>query len=577
MRSVPIPRTGGKPTGPLHAAAILVALGTLTGPRAQAQTQTASTASTSTLTATLPAQPTPTPVAVVPVQVQTSQAEAAAAQQGPKEPTTEAAFETPKDDLASVLKGKDMTGTPPGPPREDVLPAPSAAAGEPRPAVNYDGREAQAASAGEILIWVPRIVLYPVHLVMNYLVRVPIVWTVTRLEEYYVFKRIERFLSFRDGKSIIFPTFFGDFGLRPGAGLTNNNTDLFFKGNDLSLSVGFGGPDFISASVTNNTKVLSDNSGRLRLFGNFVRRSDQPFYGEGPFTSTDQRYNYEVRRLEAGWELRAVLEDLSWISFGQTLRSVEFANDGIGDSIAILDTPEHRAPANCGDEAYSSRPRVGTSRPYAPCGYSDDGGYGLLESRLEAKIDTRDPDTEYRGGSGMLFEAFGSFEFDPTNLSRSFVRFGGEVGGFWDVSGAGHTLALRIYGEFTERTGSVDDPIPFTELPALGGMETMRGFLQRRFVGDSAFMATASYRYPIWSLLDAEIFASVGNVFDGHYSGWSFERQALSSGISLRTSFTRDSSLQILFAVGTNRFEESENDNFKVDSVRFAFGYVKGF
>lgn len=493
------------------------------------------------------------------------------------EPRTEDDFATPADDLSSVLKGKDMTGTPPGPPRADVLPEQSAAAGEPRPPVNYDGREARAATAGEILIWVPRIVLYPVHLVMNYLVRVPIVWTVTRLEEYYVFKRIERFLSFRDGKSIIFPTFFGDFGLRPGAGLTNNNTDLFFKGNDLSLSFGYGGKHFINASVTNNTKVLSDNSGRLRLFGNFIRRSDQPFYGEGPFTSTDNRYNYEVRRLEAGWELRAVLEDLSWISFGQTLRDVSFDNDGINQNIGALDTAANRAPLNCGDDDYSSRPRDGTNVPYAPCGYTDGGGYRLLESRLEAKIDTRDPDTEYRGGTGMLFEAFGSFEFDPTNLSRSFVRFGGEVGGFWDVSGAGHTLALRVYGEFTERTGSVDDPIPFTELPALGGMETMRGFLQRRFVGDSAFMATVSYRYPIWSLLDAELFAGVGNVFDGYYSGWSFERQTLSSGISLRTSFTRDSSLQILFAVGTNRFEESENDNFKVDSVRFAFGYVRGF
>ncbi len=307
MRSVPIPRTGGRPTDPLHAAAILVALGALTGPAAHAQTQTASTANTSTLTATLPAQPSPTTAAVAPVQAQTSPAKAAAAPQAPEQASAEAAFATPSDDLQSVLKGKDMTGTPPGPPRQDVLPAPSAAAGQMRPPVNYDGRDERAATAGEILIWVPRVVLYPVHLVMNYLVRIPIVWTVTRLEEYYVFKRIERLLSFRDGKSIIFPTFFGDFGLRPGAGLTNNNTDLFFKGNDLSLSVGFGGPDFISASITNNTKVLSDNSGRLRLFGNFVRRSDQPFYGEGPFTSTVQRYNYGVRRLEAGWELRAVL------------------------------------------------------------------------------------------------------------------------------------------------------------------------------------------------------------------------------------------------------------------------------
>lgn len=561
-RDLPRPGRGlAKSAQWLWVAAALVAMECA----AEAQTQTTTTATR----AVAAPPPSPPPQAVSPPATSPPAPSTA--------PRTEAPYETATDDLASVLAGKDLTGTPTGPPRQDPLPESSAEVGEPRPLPNYDGREAPAASAGEILIWVPRIVLYPVHLVMNYVVRVPIVWAVTRLEEYYVFKRVERLLSFRDGKSIIFPTFFGDFGLRPAIGLANNNTDLFFKGNDLSLSAGFGGDDFLMASVINNTKVLSDNSGRLRLFGNFTLRPDQPFYGEGPFTSTDERYNYKVRRIEAGWELRAVLEDLSWISFGQTLRDVNFNNDGIGDDIGMLDTPANRAPANCSEEDYASRPRVGTSVPYAPCGYTNDGGYRLLESRLQAKIDTRDPDTEYRGGTGMLFEAFGSFEFDPLNVSRNFVRFGGEVGGFWDVSGVGHTLALRLYAEFTERTGSVNDPIPFTELAALGGMETMRGFLPRRFVGDSAFMATASYRYPIWSLLDAELFASIGNVFDGYLSGWSFERQNLSTGISLRTSFTRDSSLQILFAVGTNRFEESENDNFKVDSIRFAFGYVRGF
>ncbi len=505
--------------------------------------------------------------------VQAATAVAAPPSAPEKKPVVEDLYQTPKDTLKSVLAGKDLTGTPQGPPKQDELPRLSAEMDQERPLPNYDGRPEAAATAGDILIQIPRLMFLPVHFVMNYILRVPVIWGITRLEEVHAFTRLDRFISFRDGKTKFIPTFFADFGLRAAVGISNSNKDLFFRGNDLTLSAGYGGSNFKRASIMNQTTVLSDNSGRLRLFGNFEIRPDQPFYGEGPISSTDTRYNYWARRIEAGWDLRAVVADLSWVSFGQTLRDMDFSNNGINETLAELGA----APASCGAEDYSSLATRGTDKPYAPCGYVNGEGYRLFDSRIVAKIDTRDPDTQFRGGTGLLFEAFGSFSFDPSNVSRSFVRFGGEAAGFWDVSGAGHVLALRLYSEFTERTGSKDDPIPFTELAALGGMETMRGFLERRFVGDSAFSATASYRYPIWSMLDAELFASMGNVFDGYYSGWSLKRQSLSSGISLRTTFSREASLQMLFAVGTNRFEQASNDNFKVDSVRFAFGYVQGF
>lgn len=504
----------------------------------------------------------------------TSTPSAAAVTPAPAEatPPPEAAFPAPQDDLRSTLRGLDRTGTPAAPVRGAALPPSSAEAGGERPTPNYDGRETARASAGEVLIWVPRVVFFPVHLVLNYVVRVPLVWLITKMEEHFVFKRVKRLLEFRDGKSIIYPVFFGDFGLRPSVSVINNNEDLFFRGNKLSLSASFGGDDFVRAALKNETTVLSDDSGTLTLFGEFLMRPDQPFYGQGPFSRTDERYNYKIRRAEVGWAVRAVLKDLSWIRFGQTLRDVNISEDAIGDTIGQLD----RAPADCADDRYTSRPHPGA--PLAPCGYEgNDTGYQLLDSRVTFKIDTRDPDTEYRGGSGVLLEGFGSFEFDPSDLSRSFVRFGGEAAGFWDFTGVGHTLALRIYSEFTERTGSVDDPVPFTELAALGGLENMRGFLPRRFVGDSAFMTTLSYRYPVWSLLDAEVFAGMGNVFDGHYEGWSLERQHLNFGLSLRTNFTRDNAIQLLIAVGTTRLEEIETDSFKVDSVRFAFGVAQGF
>ncbi len=103
-------------------------------------------------------------------------------------------------------------------------------------------------------------------------------------------------------------------------------------------------------------------------------------------------------------------------------------------------------------------------------------------------------------------------------------------------------LALGLHGEFLSEPGG--SPVPFTELPALGGLETMRGYLPRRFVGDSVVEATLSYRYPVWSLLHAELFAGIGNAYNGYLGigkedaeDFSFKRLYFDAGFGLRTSF----------------------------------------
>ena len=514
-------------------------------------------------------------------------------------------FDEPKDTLDSVLAGKDATGTPPGPPRELELPRPSAEAGENRPMPNYDGRRARSLSAGEVLIWFPRLIFLPVHLTLEYLVRRPLVWALTRAEEVYLFKRIEQLLTFRDGKSVIFPNFVGDFGLRPSVGITNSNRDLFATGNTLDLSASYGGADFLRFAATNSTTVLRDRSGTVRFFGSIETRADQPYYGTGTFTRTRQeadpqlgfmggRYTYKIRRIEGGLGMRALLADLSWIDFGVSFRDVEFSDDGLDDGPNANDRsfeqfrrdyaaqfPNGGCTTLVQDNGAGGLPRCSARGIVFPQGFDEEvgvaAGYQLLDARVEAKFDTRSADTQIDRGTGLLLELFGSFEFDPTRTETNFFRWGAELAGFYDVSGVGHVLALRLYGELVEDTGSDTGPIPFTELPNLGGLEDMRGFLPWRFIGDSVFMISGSYRYPIWSLLDAELFAGVGNAFDGRYRGFSWERLHLNGGLSLRTNISRETSLQLLVAVGTRRFEETETDNLEIDSFRFAFGVAQGF
>ena len=514
-------------------------------------------------------------------------------------------FAEPADTLEKVLDGKDATGTPPGPPREIEFPPPSAESGEDRPVPDYAQREGRNPSAGEVLIWVPRAVFYPVHLTLEYLLRRPLVWTITRAEEIFLFERIRQLLTFRDGKSVIFPSFFGDFGLRPSVGLANANDDLFTPGNTLDLSASFGGSDFFRVAATNATTVLRDRSGTVRLFGSFETRADQPYYGTGPFTRTEQevdpelgfrggRYTYKIRRLEAGVGMRALLADLTWIDFGARFKDIEFGDDGLDDGPTANERsfeqfrrdyaaqfPDDGCTTVVRDDGIDNRPRCSARGIVFPQGFDEvtgqSSGYQLLEARVEAKLDSRSPDTEADRGTGVLLELFGSFEFDPSNTDTNFFRWGGEAAAFYDLSGVGHVLALRVYGEFVEETGSDEGPVPFTELPTLGGLEDMRGFLARRFIGDSVFMLSGSYRYPVWSLLDAELFAGVGNAFDGHYRGFSWERLHLNGGLSIRTNLSRETSFQILIAVGTRRLEETETDDFRIDSFRFAFGVAQGF
>lgn len=448
--------------------------------------------------------------------------------------------------LEEVLRGTDQTGSPLLPEPEAHLPPPSAGPGEKRPVPDYDGREDPGTNALEVLVWVPRIVLFPVHLVLEYGLRWPIVSGITFAEKHYLFKRLERLLSFRDGKTLLYPTFFSDFGLNPSVGLATINDDLFVSGNRLVASAAVWDDAWLRLAIKNDTRFLEDDSGTFSIIGEFLSRPDMPFYGVGPKTRTDDEAFFQERRLEVGAQISGQLGGLSRVSFGSTFRDLRFDERG---QVPYL-----------GDE-FDPRGIPGFER----------GRYQLVESRFIGTVDTRDPDTEFHGGTGLRAELFGSFAIDPTNNSRNFLRWGAEAAAFWDV-GQRHILALSLYAEAIEQTGT--DRVPFTELPALGGMETMRGYLPRRFVGDSTFSAAASYRYPIWSLLDAELFMAVGNAFDGHYEDFHLDHLYLNGGLSLRTSLAQDTGLTILWAGGTNRLD---SERVRIDSVRFTIGVVQGF
>jgi hypothetical protein len=442
----------------------------------------------------------------------------------------------------SIVLGTTSAPASPGPAAttdgavdQSFTPPASAALVAPRPVPAYDGRPQPLPSARESLIWVPRAVLFPAHLVAEYVVRRPIVAAVRWGDEHYLWRRLHDWFTWDEGRSGVYPIANFEVGLRQTAGLTLFSRQWPHPDNSLkaSLSVSDG---LISLNGRDRLRVFRDGTGSLYLGGHFIERPDGVFYGVGPATRT------EDRRL-----------------FSYLTRGVNLGLDGNlgGLNRAVVEL------------AYRDVDLRSFADPRAP-GFED---YRLLQPRLALVLDSRSPRLDVASGSGARLELTTGYALDPRDTGRQFMTWGGQAVAFWDLSGAGHVLALEVGAAFVENRGR--RAVPFSELPSLGGTETMRGFLGGRLRGDSTITATVQYRYPFWTYLDAEIFSGVGNAFTGHLAGLRPSRLFASYGLALRTVFARDTSIALTLAAASRRFDDPEVDF--LDTTRLSVGVTHGF
>ena len=70
------------------------------------------------------------------------------------------------------------------------------------------------------------------------------------------------------------------------------------------------------------------------------------------------------------------------------------------------------------------------------------------------------------------------------------------------------TVSLRLGTEWVVAPGG--NQIPFYHLAALGGNDFLRGYRRGRFRGDGTAFAAATYRFPIWRILDGLVFYETG-------------------------------------------------------------------
>jgi outer membrane protein assembly factor BamA len=155
--------------------------------------------------------------------------------------------------------------------------------------------------------------------------------------------------------------------------------------------------------------------------------------------------------------------------------------------------------------------------------------------------------------------------------ASSWIKYGGSLGGFWDVTGHQRVVSLTATAELADPVQG--GGIPFTEQVVWGGSGALAGFLPGRLHGRSGAAATLRYEWPIWTWLDGTLHAAVGNVFDAGFRDFDTKLLRASWGVGVRSSGSPDHQFEVVVGFGTETFDQGA----KVDSFRLGIGGTHGF
>ena len=413
-----------------------------------------------------------------------------------------------------------------------------------RPHPDYEGRVPESHGTEDALLFLPRLVLFPVYLVAEYAVAVPVGAVAATAEENQWPKAIHDALTFGPNQEGgIFPTFLIDFGLRPSIGI-----HLFWGflpvHNRISLDAAFGGAQWWTVALADRQEFSKYETLTAEL--RWDRRPDNPFYGIGPEAPNDLRSRVGTDVLQGSLTWKRVMGAL-------TVRA--------GGSVRRLDIKDFTC---CGDPALKQRVELGEVPP--PPGYEQP--YTAAGGEVAAVLDTRRPDISDQSGWRVALGAAPAVDLQRGGR-LSWLRYAAGVEGNWDVTGNARVLSLGVVTAFVDPLGS--EPVPFTELVMLGGNEPFAGYLPGRLRDSSAIVAQLGWHWPVFSYLDGLLAVSVGNVFGPHLQDFSFDLLRISAELGLGTRRGTATGFEFVIGIGSEPFR-----NFSISSFRLAFGVSYG-
>jgi hypothetical protein len=447
-----------------------------------------------------------------------------------------------------------------GPP---VTSAPSAPTSPKRELPDYEASGPRHTTFGEDALWVPRVLLSPIYLVTEFVLRRPLGAAISAAERADLPNVLYNFFAFGpDHKAGIVPIAFVDFGFNPSIGVYGFWDDAFFKGDDLRAHISFwpddSGPPgsekfWGGASLVQRIKFHGKDSIQLKLLG--ITRPDHVFYGIGPTTPQSAQSRYGQDKLDFGLLFDHPMWRASKIDAGIGVRASSFYNGHYGNDPGIVE-----------NAAAGVFP--------LPDGYAR--GYTAEYNDVLVALDSRRPYPA--DGSGVRLEAQGEQGSDFRQSPGSgWLHYGAGAGGFWDIDGNRRVLSLSVLTMFSDPLGS--RPVPFTELVTVGGdiaspgafPAPMPGFLPGRLVDRSAAVATLRYKWPIAPWVAGSLQGAVGNVFDQHLEGFDVRLLRFSGAIGIESDSSPDSSFELIAGFGTETFEHGG----QVDSFRLAVGITR--
>jgi hypothetical protein len=414
---------------------------------------------------------------------------------------------------------------------------------------DYGNRGPAPTRFGDVVIWVPRLLLSPIYLVTEYGIRWPLGHLIAAAERANVPDLLYNFFFFGANHRAGFaPLAFVDFGFRPSVGIYTFWDDAVFRGNDLRFHGTTGGANWFAGVLTDRIRFRQVDSLTLTLSG--ITRPDHAFFGVGPDTLQSSISRYGEARLEANARAEFPLFRASRVEASLGLCSVDFRRGYFGHDPSLAQA-------------------VASGLYPVPDGFAR--GYTALTSHVLAAFDNRRPSPA--DGSGIRVELEAEEGSDVRRSpSSSWLRYGATAGAFLDLNGHNRVLSLSAASLFADPLNS-HYPVPFTELVSLGGAGPMRGFYPGRLLDRSAFAATLKYRWPIWVWLDGSMQAAVGNVFGEHLAEFAVSRFRFSGAIGLESVGSRDGSVELLVGLGSETFEHGA----QVDSARILIGSNRGF
>lgn len=408
---------------------------------------------------------------------------------------------------------------------------------------DYDGRGPAPTRAGDVALWIPRILLSPLYATNEFLIRRPLAVVVPAAERVDLPRKIYDFFFFGpDHKAGVLPIGFVEFNFNPSVGAYAFWDDAFFPGHDLRFHGEVWTHDWLAGSLTERVRFHGKDTVQLRVSA--MRRPDHMFFGTGPGAQQSHQSRYGQDTLDGGVTLAATLWRASRVETAVGVRSVSFY------------------PGHFGADPSIER-EAATGAFALPDGFAR--GYTAEYNRVFAAFDTRRPWPLV--GSGIRVELQAEQGSDVKQLPASgWIRYGVSGGAFYDVNGHRRVLSLSVATLFADPLGT--RPVPFTELVSLGGDAPMRGFYAGRLLDRSAAATTARYVWPIGPWIDGSLQVAVGNVFGDHLEAFKARLLRLSAALGLVVTTSPDTPIELLLGFGTETFDQKA----QLDTVRVAFG-----